>query len=1514
MKKILTLFMIVLVLMCSLSLVAGAAELEKSGTYGDNLTWTLDTDGVLVISGKGEMAESSTTENWNWFSHKVKKIIVSNGITTIAPYAFSSCGEATEVVLPDTITTIGNGALGYLPIKTINLPSGLKTIGDGAFDYCENLDKVTLPVGLTTIGEYAFAHCKSLKEIIIPDTVTAIGRNAFEVCESLYRVKLPSNMTAIPDRLFQYCYSLAEIEIPSTVTKIGDWAFYRCKKLKTINIPSGVTVMGIYENPFEECESLISIDIPAGVKELELPFRRCWALESINVSPSNPSYRSVDGTLYNKDMTFLYQHPSGHKATSFTIPATVTNLYGTTFANCYNLENIYVAPGNSMYSSIDGVLFRYKYYLIQYPNGRPDTSYKIPEGTKGIYGGFAYSNNLISVEFPDTLTESSGSFANCENLTYVDLGDGFVDVIYGFANCKNLTMVAIPRTVTEIYDGAFDGCDKLAHIYYSGTQQEWDALPKGENNNGSLFSATVHFGEDKPVAYEYHAPKSFPGTAHFNSGKGSAPFDYDDLWFNKGAYGYNHDLAKMSMRLALSAYATDSVKTQYTNVERLLDDLKFEGITHNDWYTKTPETNSIAVAVGRKHIAFPEENTTVIAVAIRGGGYYSEWGGNFNVGTGDHHQGFALARDQVVDFVQQYIKDQKIGGNIKLWITGYSRAAATANLTAAYFDENCSEIGGMVSLKPADIFAYCFEAPAGVVNPVKDVLYNNIFSIVNDHDFVPMVAMRKWGFDRYGRTKYLPTAYTHSDYTNATGTGIMNRMVEKYTEYTGDSYNVDNFCYYYLPSDPNETEPVKTLDGAQGIFLNKVVNKLAESVGNTANYQEEYQETFKFIGSKIVGEEKYIDFGKIMISELLKKGVVVGVGVAGADMVLAPAVKPNPALNWASKMAKVGTAWLTLRAAVKDTLAEMGYYNVSSDVLDGIVKILLDIGVGDAFQLLINISSVGQAHDPLLCLAWLDVMTAKDFAEKPLREAVVNCPVDVEVYDSSDRLVAAVYNNVPQKIEGSSIVALVDENGQKIFYLPSDEEYRIEVVATDDGKVTYTVQEQDLETGKTKLINYNNMTVSKGDAITGTAENLNETTGTYPIKSTDITVKTAEVIASGKHLNVKTSIEGNGSTQGDGLFYKREFAQVFATPAEDEEFLGWYKGTTLVSSEKEYRFQVTAAIDLTAKFTTNTCQVAISDDEDYLVDTVRTIKGNKVILPENPRRGCDRFDGYYADVTYTIPLDTDAIYSEDATVYAKFIKPLSFGDSYYFDIDGSTAEVVGSMGGIKDVTIADLLNGYVPVKIADEAFAGKRITSVLIPSTVKTIGNKAFYNCPELTDVYYVGNASTWNQVEKGSDNDSLTNAKIHYLDVLNVSTVYDEAFGVDDMYVVDVTIPEAGGAKKVMPIGCELYYSIQRGIYVGMVPDDSITNNSIKAELINETPIKFVYGNVDGDNDYDEIDEAVDGSDLQFMKLYIKGKKELAGECLIASDLDGDGLCDGSDLQSMKLYVKNGRPFGVLK
>jgi len=146
------------------------------------------------------------------------------------------------------------------------------------------------------------------------------------------------------------------------------------------------------------------------------------------------------------------------------------------------------------------------------------------------------------------------------------------------------------------------------------------------------------------------------------------------------------------------------------------------------------------------------------------------------------------------------------------------------------------------------------------------------------------------------------------------------------------------------------------------------------------------------------------------------------------------------------------------------------------------------------------------------------------------------------------------------------------------------------------------------------------------------------------------------------------------------------------------------------------------------------------------------------------------------------------------------------------------------------------------------------------------------------------------------------------------IETVYDETTE-DGKAVVEVKLSAADNGKKTILVGTtELYYSIQREVYVGFVDESAISGTTLTGATVhNGAPTSFVYGNVDGDDEWVTIEEAVDGSDLQMFKLFVKGRK-LTGAQLIAADVDGDGLADGSDLQAIKLYIKTGRIFGILK
>ena len=173
---------------------------------------------------------------------------------------------------------------------------------------------------------------------------------------------------------------------------------------------------------------------------------------------------------------------------------------------------------------------------------------------------------------------------------------------------------------------------------------------------------------------------------------------YSDNYFRKTSCGtrqldgYNHSLSTASLCLALSAFGSNDggnsdYTNKYKNVEKLLTDLEFEEFDKNDWFVKKPQSDSIGVVAANKKLSIDDKECTLMAVAVRGGGYESEWAGNFTLGKSGQHYGFAQAKKQVLDFLKLYIRENKISGDIKIWLTGYSRAAATANLVAGALDD-----------------------------------------------------------------------------------------------------------------------------------------------------------------------------------------------------------------------------------------------------------------------------------------------------------------------------------------------------------------------------------------------------------------------------------------------------------------------------------------------------------------------------------------------------------------------------------------------------------------------------------------------------------------------------------------------------------------------------------------------------------------------------------------------------------------------------------------------------------
>lgn len=264
---------------------------------GRNLTWTLDSDGLLTISGKGAMANyDSESKPAPWCDNdqvNFQRVVIKTGVTSIGESAFYWCTNLTDVTIPDSVTTVG----------------------DYAFYSCSGLTNITIPNSVISIGSYTFSDCSSLTAITIPGSVTAIGSGTFYGCTNLISITIPNSVTSIGNRAFKDCTSLTSITIPSGVTSIGDNAFDACTSLTSITIPGSVTAIG--KRAFSFCESLTSIDLPSSITTIE-------------------------------NYTFLYC--TG--LTSITIPSSVTAIGNWAFSGCASLTDIYYTGSEAEWSAI----------------------------------------------------------------------------------------------------------------------------------------------------------------------------------------------------------------------------------------------------------------------------------------------------------------------------------------------------------------------------------------------------------------------------------------------------------------------------------------------------------------------------------------------------------------------------------------------------------------------------------------------------------------------------------------------------------------------------------------------------------------------------------------------------------------------------------------------------------------------------------------------------------------------------------------------------------------------------------------------------------------------------------------------------------------------------------------------------------------------------------------------------------------------------------------------------------
>ena len=464
-----------------------------TGQCGDNLTWELTADGVLTITGYGNMwGYGSDSIPWREYAQNITSVVFPDGITNICNYAFQGCTNLKEINIPEGVTYIGLFAFdGCTGLSEVTLPSSITAMDNYAFKDCTALTKATISEGFTWIPWGMFSGCSALTTVTIPGSVTEIREYAFEGCTSLTDVYYGSSEGkwmrnvwvsdcengALDNATFHFAPATVVAEgncgdnltwvltddgklaisgtgdmwdfgwdaspwnsdrndiyaviLSDGITTIGDHAFLGCHNASEITIPEGITNIGTFA--FCDCGGITQLTIPDSVITIEYSaFRNCYNL------------------------------------TQVTIGSGVTEIGNEAFAYCNQLVNIQVSANNTAYASDEsGVLYnRDKTVLIKAP--------------VALSGAYVIDNGVAEI--------SNNAFESCKNLTQITIPDSVTNIYdHAFRDCTNLETIIIGSGLSYIgWNGVFGGCNSLTGIYVDGA-----------NTSFSSDSYGVLFNKDK---------------------------------------------------------------------------------------------------------------------------------------------------------------------------------------------------------------------------------------------------------------------------------------------------------------------------------------------------------------------------------------------------------------------------------------------------------------------------------------------------------------------------------------------------------------------------------------------------------------------------------------------------------------------------------------------------------------------------------------------------------------------------------------------------------------------------------------------------------------------------------------------------------------------------------------------------------------------------------------------------------------------------------------------------------
>jgi hypothetical protein len=514
--------------------------------------------GAIAISG----LDPETTYRFTIFAAndlgESKPSTESASITTDAPSYTFACGKnatytitdgvvrdaancSGELILSNKARSIGAQAFMNSKINSISIPNSVTEFEYLSFFGASDLQTINIPSSVINIGEIAFIYSKISSFIVDPDN------QVYSSVDGVLYNKDKTKLIAFP-----VTKTFGNWSIPTGVTELSPSAFGFVQTLTSLVIPEGVKTLGA--NLLRGSQNLSKISIPSTVTEFDTNIfdNATSKFSEISVAASNPSYSTVDGVLYNKDLTTLLKFPPQKNIQTFVVPSTVRvigkeafsgnsglktlslgnnvttietgafqgmsslkvlnitasvtsivvqNLFGYTMPSAINISS-----ANPNYSSLDGVLYnKDKTTLLLYPSSKNETSFTIPSSVKTINSSAFDSAKLMSVIMPNSVTT---------------IGD------YAFANMTQLRKIIFSDNLTSIGIGAFSRSNDILSYIYCGSNDV--GLANKPNGCGKAVpdapTVEVAFAMETSTAYvSFTAPISDGGSPVLSYTVVSAP-------------------------------------------------------------------------------------------------------------------------------------------------------------------------------------------------------------------------------------------------------------------------------------------------------------------------------------------------------------------------------------------------------------------------------------------------------------------------------------------------------------------------------------------------------------------------------------------------------------------------------------------------------------------------------------------------------------------------------------------------------------------------------------------------------------------------------------------------------------------------------------------------------------------------------------------------------------------------------------------------------------------------------